>query len=135
MSLWTVSHQTPLSMGFSRQEHWSGLPFPSPGDLPDSGIEPKSPALADGVYTTEPPRKYVYIYIYTHTHTHTHTHRNMNLKGERIKIQIELTVYFFMPLWIIFNFLREFHCTSNTTEFKFKGLCDLASAQLLELIF
>ena len=69
----------------------------------------------------------VYIYIYTH--------RNMNLKEKRIKIQIELTVYFFMPLWIIFNFLREFHCTSGTTEFKFKGLCDLASAQLLELIF
>ena len=69
----------------------------------------------------------MYIYI--------HTHRNMNLKGERIKIQIELTVYFFMPLWIIFNFLREFHCTSGTTEFKFKGLCDLASGQLSELIF
>ena len=36
---WTVAHQTPLSMGFSRQEYWSGLPFPSPGDLPDPGIE------------------------------------------------------------------------------------------------
>ena len=40
---WTVACQAPLSMGFSRQEYWSGLPFPSPGDLPDSGIEPKSP--------------------------------------------------------------------------------------------
>ena len=61
--------------------------------------------------------------------------RNMNLKAERIKIQIELTLYFFMPLQIIFNFLGEFHCTSDTTEFRFKGLCDLASTQLLELIF
>ena len=42
---WTVAHQAPLSMGFSRQEYWSGLPFPSPGDLPNPGIEPRSPAL------------------------------------------------------------------------------------------
>ena len=41
----TVAHQAPLSMGFTRQEDWSGLPFPSPGDLPDPGIEPGSPAL------------------------------------------------------------------------------------------
>ena len=42
---WTVAHQTPPTIGFSRQEYWSGLPFPSPGDLPDLGIEPRSPAL------------------------------------------------------------------------------------------
>ena len=54
---WTVAHQAPLSMGFSRQEYWSGLPFPSPGDLPDSGIQPVSPALAAGFFTTEPPGK------------------------------------------------------------------------------
>ena len=42
---WTVAHQAPLCMGFSRQEYWSGLPFPSPGDLPVAGMEPKSPAL------------------------------------------------------------------------------------------
>ena len=42
---WTVAYQAPLSMGFSRQEYWSGLPFPSPGDLPNPGIEPRSPAL------------------------------------------------------------------------------------------
>ena len=41
---WTVTYQAPLSMGFSRQEYWSGLPFPSPGDLPDPGIKPGSPA-------------------------------------------------------------------------------------------
>ena len=44
-TLWTVAYQAPLSMGFSRQEYWSGLPFPSLGDLPDPGIEPGSPAL------------------------------------------------------------------------------------------
>ena len=42
---WTVAHQAPRSMGFSRHEYWSGLPFPSPGDLPDPGIEPGSPAF------------------------------------------------------------------------------------------
>ena len=52
--------QTPLSMGFPKQEYWSGLPFPSPGDLPDPGIEllsPVSPALAGGFFTPEPPEK------------------------------------------------------------------------------
>ena len=54
---WTVAWQAPLSMGFSRQAYWSGLPFPSPGDLPDPGVEPMSPvshALAGGFFTTEP---------------------------------------------------------------------------------
>ena len=44
-SSWTIANQAPLSMGFSRQEYWSGLPFPTPGDLPNPGIEPRSPAL------------------------------------------------------------------------------------------
>ena len=51
---WTVAHQAPLSMGFPRQEYWSGLPFPSPGDLPEPGIKPVSPALTGGFFTTEP---------------------------------------------------------------------------------
>ena len=54
---WTVAHQVPLSMGFFIQEYWSGLPFPSPGDLPDPGIEPMSLALTSGFFTTEPPEK------------------------------------------------------------------------------
>ena len=52
---WTVTHQSILSMGFSRQEYWSGLPFPSPGILPDPGIKPVSPAPADRFFITEPP--------------------------------------------------------------------------------
>ena len=52
---WTVAHQAPPSMGFSRQEYWSGLPFPSPGDLPDPGIKPKSPSLWADALTSEPP--------------------------------------------------------------------------------
>ena len=54
---WTVACQTPLSMGFSRQGYWSGLSFPSQGDLPDPGIEHMTPALAGGFFTTEPPGK------------------------------------------------------------------------------
>ena len=54
---WTVAHQAPPSMGFSRQEYWSGLPFPSPGDLPNPGIKPRSPALQADALTSEPPGK------------------------------------------------------------------------------
>ena len=56
-TLWTVAHQAPPSMGFSRQEYWSGSPFPSPGDLPDAGIEPTSPALQADALPSEPPGK------------------------------------------------------------------------------
>ena len=54
---WTVAYQAPPSMGFSRQEYWSGLPFPSPGDLPDPGIEPGSPEFRADTLTSEPPGK------------------------------------------------------------------------------
>ena len=59
-TIWTVALQAPLSMGFHRQEYWSGLPFPTPEDLPDPGIKPLSPAssaLAGRFFTTEPPGK------------------------------------------------------------------------------
>ena len=52
---WTVAHQAPPSMGFSRQEYWSGLPFPSPGDLPNPGIKPRSPTLQADALTSAPP--------------------------------------------------------------------------------
>ena len=54
---WTVTYQVPLSMGFSRQEFWSGLPFPSPGDLSNPGIEPRSPALQADSLPAEPQGK------------------------------------------------------------------------------
>ena len=54
---WTVAYQAPPSMEFSRQEYWSGLPFPAPGDLPDLGIEPRSPALRADTLPSEPPGK------------------------------------------------------------------------------
>ena len=54
---WTEPRQTPLFMGFPRQEYWSGLPFPSTGDLPEPGIEPKFPSLAGGFFNTVTPGK------------------------------------------------------------------------------
>ena len=57
VTLLTVAHQAPLSMEFFRQEYWSGLQFPSPGDPPDPGIEPGSPALQADALTSEPPGK------------------------------------------------------------------------------
>ena len=55
--LWAVAHWAPLSMGFSRQEYWSGLPFPPPGDLPNPGSELMSPALAGGFFASDAARE------------------------------------------------------------------------------
>ena len=61
-TLWTVAYQAPPSMGFPRQEYWSGVPFPSPGDLPDPGIDPGSPTLEADALISEPPGKpYMYV--------------------------------------------------------------------------
>ena len=60
---WTVAYQAPPSMGFSRQEYWSGLPFPSPGHLPDPRIEPGSPTLQADALTSEPPGKKICVHM------------------------------------------------------------------------
>ena len=57
VTMWTIAHQAHLSMTFSKEEYWNGLPFPSPGDLPHPGIEPGSPALQADSLSTEPPGK------------------------------------------------------------------------------
>ena len=67
---WTVAYQATLSMGFSRQEYWSGLPFPSPGDLPDPGIDPGSPALQADALTSEPAGDHLLSTDHTHLHRH-----------------------------------------------------------------
>ena len=64
-TLWTVAYQALPSMGFSRQEYWSGLPFPSPGHLPNPGIEPWSPALQADALTSEPPGKPTFLWTTT----------------------------------------------------------------------
>ena len=57
MTIWTVAHQAPLSIGFPRQKYWSGLPFPSPGNVPEPGTEPRCPALQADSLRSEPPGK------------------------------------------------------------------------------
>ena len=69
---WTSAYQAPLSMAFPRQKYWSGLPFPSPGNLPDPGIELMSPVLAGGFFTTEPPGKPVVVYTEVEIQCPTH---------------------------------------------------------------
>ena len=82
---WTIQ-----SMELSRPEYWSGQPFPSSGDLPNPGIEPRSPALQVDALLAEPPVKprlwlrhkiylYLYIYLYFNIYTHTHTHRLLSV--------------------------------------------------------
>ena len=74
---WTAGYQAPLSMGFSRQEDWSGLPLPSPGDLPEPGIKPRSTAFQAGALPSE-PRRLSDTYI-------TSTKNNFFLSGQRWK--------------------------------------------------
>ena len=62
---WTVAHQAPPSMEFSRQEYWSGLPFPSPGDLPNPGNKPRSPALQADTLPSELPGKPIHYAYFT----------------------------------------------------------------------
>ena len=68
-TLWTVAHQAPLSLGFSRQEYWSGLPFPPPGDVPDPGTEPASPMFpvmqVDSLMLSHWGKPSTKLYLYT----------------------------------------------------------------------
>ena len=79
LTLCSPMDQVPLTMGFSRQEYWSGVPFPLPGDLSDPGIEPASPAWAGGFFIAEPPGKAHFRHTQTHTHIHTHTHTHTHV--------------------------------------------------------
>ena len=77
---WTVAYQVPPSMGFSRHRYWSGLPFPSPEDLPDPGIEPRSPILQADALPSEPPGK----------PKGSKTHSNLTVKEQGLQNQTEL---------------------------------------------
>ena len=81
---WTVACQAPMSTGYSRQEYWCGLPFPSPGDLPNPGIEPRSPALQADSLLFEPPGQ---------TH-HTHIINLLNTKSESRIVLLHIMLCF-----------------------------------------
>ena len=80
VTLWTVAHQVPLTMGFSRQEYWSRLPFPSPGDLPDPGIKSGFPALQADSLSSQPPGKSPTLSLLILKLVSIHTHKSTGLK-------------------------------------------------------
>ena len=106
---WTVAHQALLSMGFSRQEYWSGLPFPSSGDLPSPGIEPASPALANRFFTTEPLGKPNTIYTVT-------INQLLHIIG--INFTLKYLMMVLLPLFVEPDFY--FCCSYPRLLFKFK---------------
>ena len=97
---WTVACQVPLSMGFSRQENWSGLPFPSSGDLSDPGMEPMSPALAGKFFTSESPGKPLVIILVSWLVCLQQIHLNKKriLKAKTFKGMCYLSAEFFTGL-------------------------------------
>ena len=92
-----VAHQAPPSMEFPRQKYWSGLPFPSLGDLPDPGIEPRSPALRADDLPSEPPGKHVAksvkLRVTTNLSNNNNNNDNETSPSHKSKIQYELGAY------------------------------------------
>ena len=116
-TLWIVAHQAPLFMGFSRQEYWSGLPCPPPGDLPDPGVKPMSPVSpalqADSLPLSHQGSPCVYRFIYIHIFLHvniyfilliifiyTHTHTHMHFPGGHMVTQSLIHTYIYMCTYI-----------------------------------
>ena len=108
MTLWAVAHQALLLMEFFRQEYWSGLPFPLPEDLPDTGIVPVFSCIAGRFFTIEPSGKpihsiyihpyipihtYIHIYAHIHTSTYIHTHTFVHTHTYRCICKCVCTVY------------------------------------------
>ena len=115
---WSIARQASLSMGFPRQEYWSGLVFPSPGDLPHPGIKPTSPA-----WVTWESHLSSIIYVHTHTHTHTHT-----------LIICHLYVLSFIYLPIVYPYLSSLHHLSTyhlSIHLSVYHLCNIIHASLL----
>ena len=99
---WTVAHQTPLSMGFPRQEYWSGLPLPPPGDLPDPEIERASPALAGSLFTTVISGKADILVYYTRNSMSRSSFRYfINQKLNQyysLKLLFQILCFYFSPV-------------------------------------
>ena len=98
---WTVGHQAPPSKGFSSQECWSGLPFPSPGEIPDAGIEPGFPTFQADALTSEPPGKHTkeyYSAIKRKLLTQTKTWVSLKNIMLSKRSQAQRSVYYLIPL-------------------------------------
>ena len=109
---WTVARQASLPMEFSRQEYWSGQPFPSPGDLPDPGMEPMSlasPALAGGFLTTSATRE-APLLVFGHLFSSNFrvAQRGLWLRGRASGILMHVTGEFFSSIWPFLTSLFAF---------------------------
>ena len=107
---WTAGHQNPVSMEFSRQEYWSGFPFPSPGDLPNPGIKPGSPALQDSLLS-EPPGKLMVLVGVPQINDVEHLFVCLLSFGEMYIQSLCLVLIFNKYLFILFNYL--FGCAKS----------------------
>ena len=113
---WTVAYQAPPSMEFSRQENWSGLPFPSPGNLPDPGIKPRSPALQADSLSHEHPKYHILVHTLLaesqimNGQTDTHTCSgvpNTVLDISRHLISLDILSYEILDKWAVFLYTKK----------------------------
>ena len=116
---WTVACQAPLSMRFSRHEYGRRLPFPSPGDLPNPGIEPQSPARAGGFFTSESlgkPNSAVMNMLYTHKQTHMHRSGHSHPRQEFHNLPVSLqTILERLPYQLRVCYLILFNSCGGST--------------------
>ena len=111
-TLRTVAHQASLSMGFSRQEYWSGLPFPSPGDLPNPGIEPWSPALRADALTSEPSGKPCFFVVVVVVVLPNQHHSVLSISSSHF---LKSSLFLFVPnlvFWFPSHLSSFFFCAS-----------------------
>ena len=113
---WTVARQAPLSMEFSGQEHWSGLPFPPPGDLPDPGIEPRPPALQANSLPSEPPGKHFFFSSSCHFPMRLICMQS-HQKGLERRVDILLMDWFILP-WAHYFYDSDLNKQTKIPEMK-----------------
>ena len=121
-TLWTIANQSSLSMGFSRQEYWSGLPFPSPGDLPDPGIEPRSPTLRADALPSEPPGKPTNKDLQYSTWNSAQCHVEAWMGGE------------FLREWIHVCMTEPLHCSPETFTALLIGYSSVQCKKFLQCV-
>ena len=126
-TLWTIAYQAPRFMGFSRQGYWSGLPFPSPGDLPDPGIEPRSPTLQADALASEPPGRELFFIFWDHRYNFLSSFCRSKKHQLKLKQQRQY-IRQFLDLNISWNFVNT---TINTRQQYFV----LALSTFLKLVF
>ena len=118
----TVAYHAPPSMGYSRQEYWSGLPFPSPGDLPDPGIEPRSPALQTDTLPSELPGK-------------PHIYKIFIFRFFSFIRYYKMLCYIVGPCWLSILYIGTHLCSSQTPIYPLSPLVTISLFSVSVLLF